>query len=485
MRTERYREASARVRDALRRFARGGAVEQKSCDDFYLLLCERALAGYAEAGADGDGGEADDMDGGRGRLCTAEPPRGAALAVAMELSCAVLNGEARSAWCGGGRQALDGGDRAAVCVAAAMREAVWQEAQLSVSVGVARTKLAARLASPLAKPAGVVLVRRADEGGFVGAAPLARIPGLGGKAGADASQQLCAERVRDLPGSLAGTVGRADAERRFGRAGSLLAALAAPWDFCIAGFAAADVMDRSKRSLLAEKSFPPERSREGVRTRLQPLLLALARRLELEAEGRRPRKLVVGCRRGYGAIHSRSADFPRVLGASAGTADDVEGVAARMWPVALRLCELMLPEHEAPDVTRLCVTATLDDAKPASGALRGQRTLFQSLQAVDKAAEAVAENAASPAQPLARATPPSQSKATTGGASLDDKPDGDVDVFVGVDLAEQRLLLRQFELDKLARARPAQIRARPSKRTRRAGNGRGTQQSAAAFFPRK
>ncbi len=58
-------------------------------------------------------------------------------------------------------------------------DAVWEATGLRVSVGAGRSKLVAKLASTAAKPRGRLLVTRLHEQEFIGALPVAALPGIG------------------------------------------------------------------------------------------------------------------------------------------------------------------------------------------------------------------------------------------------------------------------------------------------------------------
>jgi hypothetical protein len=68
--------------------------------------------------------------------------------------------------------------RAGVSLAAELRAALHARLGLTISCGVARSKLAARLASPLGKPDGLAVVPDAAAVPFVRGVPLRKVPGL-------------------------------------------------------------------------------------------------------------------------------------------------------------------------------------------------------------------------------------------------------------------------------------------------------------------
>jgi DNA polymerase-4 len=77
----------------------------------------------------------------------------------------------------GSRQLFGEGDEIARLIKAAVRA----EVGLTISVGVATTKLVAKIASDLRKPDGLVVVPPGDEAGFLAPLPISRLWGVGEK----------------------------------------------------------------------------------------------------------------------------------------------------------------------------------------------------------------------------------------------------------------------------------------------------------------
>jgi DNA polymerase-4 len=77
----------------------------------------------------------------------------------------------------GSRELFGEGDEIARLIKAAVRE----EVGLTISVGVATTKLVAKIASDLRKPDGLVVVPPGDEAGFLAPLPISRLWGVGEK----------------------------------------------------------------------------------------------------------------------------------------------------------------------------------------------------------------------------------------------------------------------------------------------------------------
>ena len=69
-------------------------------------------------------------------------------------------------------------------VARMIRQAIVDETQLTISVGVATTKLVAKIASDLRKPDGLVVVAPGTEATFLAPLPIARLWGVGPQMGA-------------------------------------------------------------------------------------------------------------------------------------------------------------------------------------------------------------------------------------------------------------------------------------------------------------
>lgn len=101
-------------------------------------------------------------------------------------------------------------------IARAIKAAVRDEVGLTISVGVAATKLVAKVASDLRKPDGLVVVPPGEEAAFLAPLPISRLWGVGDKT----ATALAEYGVRTI-GDLA--VLRPDAlERRLGRHGATL-----------------------------------------------------------------------------------------------------------------------------------------------------------------------------------------------------------------------------------------------------------------------
>ncbi len=101
-------------------------------------------------------------------------------------------------------------------IAVAIKAAVRAEVGLTASVGVASTKLVAKVASDLRKPDGLVVVRRGDEAAFLAPLAIGRLWGVGEKTAA-ALAEYGVRTIGDLASLSPDLV-----TRRFGRHGASL-----------------------------------------------------------------------------------------------------------------------------------------------------------------------------------------------------------------------------------------------------------------------
>jgi DNA polymerase-4 len=78
-----------------------------------------------------------------------------------------------------------------------LQRRIWDELKIPVSMGIAKNKLVAQIASKLRKPRGFVVVAPGDEAAFLAPLPIGRLPGIGTKT--EASLALAGIRlVSDL-----------------------------------------------------------------------------------------------------------------------------------------------------------------------------------------------------------------------------------------------------------------------------------------------
>jgi DNA polymerase-4 len=105
-------------------------------------------------------------------------------------------------------------------IARAIKDAVRDEVRLTISVGVASTKLVAKVGSDLRKPDGLVVVPPGDEAAFLAPLPISRLWGVGEKT-ATALRDFGVQTIGDLA-----ALPPAAMERRFGKHGASLVARA-------------------------------------------------------------------------------------------------------------------------------------------------------------------------------------------------------------------------------------------------------------------
>ncbi|KAK9826961.1 hypothetical protein WJX74_001872 [Apatococcus lobatus] len=263
MRTDRYRQVAAMVHSILQAHAPGCPVEKASYDDFYLdvtAMCHM------------DMGPAD-----------SPPPQ--------------LHIIHQGQW-----PDVAADMRHALLIAVDMRKALVKQLGMTISVGVARNKLLARLVGPMRKPDGLSVLPDCATQPFLCSQPLQSIPSLRQKLGGQVVQALGVTSVGQLAGFLP-----EDLIGRFGpTTGAFLAALPLARD-------ETPVRDRGpQKSIMAERSCPPLESVAAIEAALQPLAASLLQRLAQDARqnSRMPTKLSLTCREGYGAPRTRSMPIP-------------------------------------------------------------------------------------------------------------------------------------------------------------------------------
>ena len=101
-------------------------------------------------------------------------------------------------------------------IARAIKDAVREEVQLTISVGVATTKLVAKIASDLDKPDGLVVVAPGEEAAFLAPLEIGRLWGVGEKT-ATVLREYGVRTIGDLAALPEDLI-----ERRFGKDGPML-----------------------------------------------------------------------------------------------------------------------------------------------------------------------------------------------------------------------------------------------------------------------
>jgi len=183
-----------------------------------------------------------------------------------------------------GTEALLG---SADAVARAIKAAIRREVDLSASVGVATTKLVAKVASELRKPDGLVVVEPGTEAAFLAPLPIERLWGVGAKTRAVLTE-YGVRTIGDLAALPVDIL-----LRRFGNSGSQLAARAVGIDPSPVGDGAAT------KSLSHEHTFDVDTADWEV---IERTLLALS-------EGVAGRLRAGGVKAGTVAIRLRDSDF--------------------------------------------------------------------------------------------------------------------------------------------------------------------------------
>eukprot|EP00884_Botryococcus_braunii_P008015 jgi/Botrbrau1/17214/Bobra.0620s0004.1 len=267
MRTDRYRQVANEVLQHLQSFLPDSRVEKASYDDFYIDITEASQKAPSNQEAS---------------------PQGVVHVVGNT-----------------GLESLNPCLLRGANMAQRVQHHLDRELGLPVSCGVARTKLLARLVSPLNKPSGVTVLPDDQAVPFLKSQSLCQIPQLRGKLGESLQREFSLERVEDLAG-----VSWSELVAKFGsRQAQFLASLPC-------GGPNAPVRERGPpKVLLCERSFPPVGSVQGARNALCTIAASLVCRLEKEARpaGLQVNKLRVSWREGYGNVITRSTTIPTPL----------------------------------------------------------------------------------------------------------------------------------------------------------------------------
>lgn len=149
-----------------------------------------------------------------------------------------------------------------------LRGEIWETTGLPCSMGLAATRLVAKVASDLAKPRGLLWVPAGSEQAFLAVLPVGKIPGIGRVTGA-ALERMGIRTVGDLA-----AVPQEKLEAHFGRWGDALARKARgrdAWDF---------VVDAAPKSLSHNQTFGTDTGDDALlRATLSRLLEKAAKRL--------------------------------------------------------------------------------------------------------------------------------------------------------------------------------------------------------------
>jgi DNA polymerase IV len=212
-----------------------------------------------------------------------------------------------------------------------IRAAILDEVRLTASVGVATTKLVAKVASDLRKPDALVVVRPGQEADFLAPLPITRLWGVGART-AEALREFGVTTIGDLAG-----LERAVLERRFGERGGALTLRAR-------GVDPDPVSDRAPaKSIGHEHTFDVDTSDRDV---IERTLLAMA-------EGVAGRLRASGVKAATVTVKIRDSTFRTITRQR--TLAEPTDLTEPIWRAAL---ELARPEVRAIRVRLLGVTAS-------------------------------------------------------------------------------------------------------------------------------
>jgi DNA polymerase-4 len=212
-----------------------------------------------------------------------------------------------------------------------IKKAVRDEVGLTISVGVASTKLVAKIASDLQKPDGLVVVPPGEEAAFLAPLPISRLWGVGGQTAA---------ALQDYGVRTIGELAALDPQvlvRRFGKHGGSLAGRARGEDDD-------PVADRADaKSVGHEHTFDVDTS---DREQIERTLLAMS-------EGVAGRLRASGVKAGTISVKIRDSTFHTITRQR--TLPDPTDLTEPIWRTAL---ELARPEVRGIRVRLLGVTAS-------------------------------------------------------------------------------------------------------------------------------
>jgi DNA polymerase-4 len=227
-----------------------------------------------------------------------------------------------------GSQALFGNGES---IGRQIRAAILGEVRLTASVGVATTKLVAKVASDLRKPDALVVVPPGKEADFLAPLPITRLWGVGART-AEALREFGVTTIGDLAG-----IDREVLERRFGKHGGALTLRAR-------GVDPDPVSDRAAaKSIGHEHTFDVDTSDRDV---IERTLLAMA-------EGVAGRLRASGVKAATVTVKIRDSTFRTIIRQR--TLAEPTDLTEPIWRAAL---ELARPEVRAIRVRLLGVTAS-------------------------------------------------------------------------------------------------------------------------------
>ncbi len=223
--------------------------------------------------------------------------------------------------------------------AVALRATVLAATGLSISVGIAASRLVAKMATETAKPGGVRVVRPGEEEAFLAPQPIRALYGVGPRT---------AERLAELDVATIGDLARWPRERLvalFGQSGGL-----ALWEHCRG-------IDRSElRAVREPKSYSAEHTfqRDTLdRRRLWAELRSQADEVagRLQADGIRAREVAVKLRYGNFETITRQVRLPTPSGSAELIARAAALLVRRHWDRAraIRLIGVRAARFEPAD----------------------------------------------------------------------------------------------------------------------------------------
>jgi DNA polymerase IV len=277
-----------------------------------------------------------------------------------------------------GSRALFGDGEA---IGRAIKSAVRAEVRLTASVGVATTKLVAKIASDLRKPDGLVVVAAGDEAAFLAPLPISRLWGVG---------ESTASALRDYSVTTIGDLAALPPElltRRFGKHGASLVDRARGVDpDRVVGADSADA-----KSIGHEHTFDVD---TADRDTIERTLLAMA-------DGVAGRLRASGVKAATITVKIRDSSFRTITRQR--TLPEATDLTEPIWRTAL---ELARPEVRGIRVRLLGVTAShlgIPDQLALFGAADGRRR--QATEAADEVRRRFGERAVTRARLLGAALP--------------------------------------------------------------------------------
>ena len=253
-------------------------------------------------------------------------------------------------------------------IAAGLRREVLDRVGLKISVGVARTKFLAKVASGNCKPDGLMVVEQHEEAAFLHPLPIERLWGVG---------KVTSEKLHSMG---IGTVGELAACREE----SLVAALGPAAGRRLLDLAnnrdPRDVQKREPRRSIGAQSAFTSGSRSGVE--LDSLAASLVDRTarRLRKAGRVCRTVVVGLRYGDFSRASRSHTLPgptcRTDAILAAVRDLLTALRPTIEDRGLTLLSISLANLERDDAVQMELPFERDDASALDAALDELRERF-------------------------------------------------------------------------------------------------------------